>query len=65
MIKKQIQELTDAIRKEIDLIKKADASFINDVKDVENLTINSLPENGYLSYSFLGVRIKYIEDFKS
>lgn len=44
LIKKQIQELTDAIRKEIEMIKKADASLINDVKDVENLTINSLPE---------------------
>ncbi len=44
LIKQQIQELTDAIRKEIEMIKKADASLINDVKDVENLTINSLPE---------------------
>jgi hypothetical protein len=44
LIKKQIQELTDAIKREIDMIKKADASLINDVKDVENLTINGLPE---------------------
>ena len=44
LIKKQIQELTDAIKKEIEMIKKADASLINDVKDVENLTINSIPE---------------------
>ncbi|EKE03694.1 MAG: hypothetical protein ACD_20C00165G0003 [uncultured bacterium] len=44
LIKKQIQELTEAIKKEIELIKKADASLINDVKDVENLTINGLPE---------------------
>ena len=44
LIKKQIQELTEAIKKEIDMIKKADASLINEVKDVENLTINGLPE---------------------
>lgn len=44
LIKKQIQELTEAIKKEIEMIKKADASLINDVKDVENLTINGLPE---------------------
>ncbi len=44
LIKKQIQELTEAIKREIDMIKKADASLINDVKDVENLTINGLPE---------------------
>lgn len=44
LIKKQIQELTDAIKKEIEMIKKADASLINDVRDVEKLTINDLPE---------------------
>lgn len=44
LIKRQIKELTEAIKKEIDMIKKADASLINDVKDVENLTINGLPE---------------------
>lgn len=44
LIKKQIQELTEAIKKEIDMIKRADASLINDIKDVENLTINGLPE---------------------
>lgn len=44
LIKKQIAELTEAIKKEIEMIKKADASLISDVRDVENLTINSLPE---------------------
>lgn len=44
LIKKQIQELTEAIKKEIEMIKRADASLINDVRDVEKLTINSLPE---------------------
>lgn len=44
LIKKQIQELTEAIKKEIEMIKRADASLINDVHDVENLTINGLPE---------------------
>ena len=44
LIKKQIQELTDAIRKEIEMIKKADSSLLNDIRDVEKLTINDLPE---------------------
>src|SRR3989344_6113049 len=44
LIKKQIQELTEAIKKEIEMIKRADASLLNDVRDVENLTINGLPE---------------------
>ena len=44
LIKKQIKELTEAIKKEIEMIKRADASLINDIRDVEKLTINDLPE---------------------
>jgi hypothetical protein len=44
LIKKQIQELTDAIKKEIEMIKKADSSLLNDISDVEKLAINDLPE---------------------
>ena len=42
------------------MIKKADASLINDVKDVENLTINSLPENRVYIIFVFRARIKYI-----
>lgn len=44
LIKKQIQELTDAIKKEIEMIKKSDSSLLNEIRDVEKLTINDLPE---------------------
>ena len=44
LIKKQIQELTEAIKKEIEMIKRADVSLINDIHNVEKLTINDLPE---------------------
>ncbi|KKP60770.1 MAG: hypothetical protein UR54_C0008G0011 [Candidatus Roizmanbacteria bacterium GW2011_GWA2_34_18] len=44
LIKKQIQELTEAIKKEIEMIKRADASLLNDIRDVEKLAINDLPE---------------------
>lgn len=44
LIKKQIAELTEAIKREIDMLKKADSSLMNDVRDVENITINSLPD---------------------
>ncbi len=44
LVKKQIQELTEQIRKEIQALKKADASLINEVKDIEKLAINDLPE---------------------
>ncbi|HEX7542728.1 MAG TPA: DUF5660 family protein [Patescibacteria group bacterium] len=44
LIKKQIKELTDAIKKEIEMIKKSDSSLLNEIRDVEKLTINDLPE---------------------
>lgn len=44
LVKKQIQELTEQIRKEIQALKKADASLIQEVKDIEKLAINDLPE---------------------
>ena len=44
LVKKQIQELTEQIRKEIEAIKKADSSLIKEVKDIEKLTIDQLPE---------------------
>lgn len=44
LIKKQIQELTEAIRKEIEMLKKSDSSLLNDVQDIEKLAINDLPE---------------------
>jgi hypothetical protein len=44
LVKKQINELTERIRKEIEALKKADASLIKEVKDIEKLTIDQLPE---------------------
>lgn len=44
LIKKQMQELTDAIKREIEMIKRADASLLNEIRDVEKLTVNDLPE---------------------
>lgn len=44
LIKKQINELTEQIKKEIEAIKKGDAALLQEVKDIEKLTIESLPE---------------------
>ena len=66
LIKKQIQELTEAIKKEIELIKKADASLINDVKDVENLTINGLPEKpGIYHIRFLELVLNILKTLRA
>jgi hypothetical protein len=44
LVKQQIKELTEQIKREIEMIKKADASLISNVKDIEKLTIEQLPE---------------------
>lgn len=44
LVKRQIKELTEQIKKEIEALKKADASLINEVRDIEKLAINDLPE---------------------
>ncbi len=44
LIKKQIKELTEQVKREIETIKKTDKSLLAEVKEVEKLTINDLPE---------------------
>ncbi|MBW7960459.1 hypothetical protein H3C65_03105 [Patescibacteria group bacterium] len=44
LVKRQIKELTELIKKEIEALKKSNDSLLNEVKDVEKLTINALPE---------------------
>lgn len=66
LIKKQIQELTDAIRKEIEMIKKADSSLLNDIRDVEKLTINDLPEKpGIYHIRFLELVLEILRTLRS
>ncbi|MDO8609542.1 MAG: DUF5660 domain-containing protein [bacterium] len=43
LVKKQIKELTEQIKQQIEMIKKADASLLNDIKDIQKLSIDSLP----------------------
>ena len=45
IIKKEISQLTDQIKKELESIKKADASLLQDVKDVQRLALESTPDN--------------------
>lgn len=44
IVKKEIKQLTEAIRKEIEFIKKADSTLIQEVKDIQKLSLESLPE---------------------
>ena len=43
LLKKQVKELTEQIKKEIELIKKADSTLLSEIKDIENLTLEATP----------------------
>lgn len=44
IVKRQIKELTEQIKKEIELIKKADTQLLNEVKDIEKIAMEELPD---------------------
>lgn len=66
LIKRKINELTDLIRKEIEFLKKENAALASEVKDVEKLTINELPEKpGIYHVRFLEVVLNVIKHLRA
>jgi len=65
LVRKQIKELTEQIKKEIEFIKKSDRSLISEIQDVENLTINSLPEKpGIYHVRFLEIVLRILRSLR-
>jgi hypothetical protein len=59
MVKQEIRQLVEAIRKEIKYLQKADKSLLNDVKDIEKIAIDSLPEKpGIYHVRFLEIVLR-------
>lgn len=44
IVKREIKQLIEQIRKEIEFIRKADSSLLQEVRDVQRITLESLPE---------------------
>jgi hypothetical protein len=66
LIKNKIAELTELIKKEIDFLKKDNSSLLNEVKDVEKLTLNDLPEKpGIYHVRFLEVVLNVIRHLRA
>lgn len=66
LIKNKIAELTQLIKKEIDFLKKDNSSLLNEVKDVEKLTLNDLPEKpGIYHVRFLEVVLNVIRHLRA
>lgn len=66
LIKKQIKELTEQIKKEIEFLKKSGSSFFHEVKDIENLSINALPEKpGIYHIRFLEIVLSILRTLRA
>jgi hypothetical protein len=58
----EIKQLIDQIRQEVKMIKQADAALMSEVKDIEKLTIDTMPEKpGIYHIRFLEVVLKVLE----
>jgi hypothetical protein len=65
LMKKQIKELVEQIRKEIELIKKADKSLLAQVSDIENIAIEQLPEKpGIYHIRFLEIVLRILKSLR-
>ena len=59
---KEIRQLVEQIRKEIQYIRKADKSLLNEVKDIEKIAIDSLPEKpGIYHIRFLEIVLRTLQ----
>lgn len=66
LIKKQISELTELIKKEISLLKKDNSALLNEVGDIESVTINALPEKpGIYHVRFLEIVLSMIRHIRA
>lgn len=66
LVKKQIKELTEQIKKEIELLKKADKTLLAEVKDVEKLSIETLPDKpGIYHIRFLEIVLSILRTLRA
>ncbi len=66
IVRKEIKELTEQIRKEIEMIKKADSALLQEVKDVQKLTLESLPEKpGIYHIRFFEVLLSILRSIRA
>ncbi len=66
LLKKQIKELTELIKKEIQAIKKADATLLQQVADVEKITVEQVTEKpGIYHVRFLEIVLRVLQSLKS
>ncbi len=65
LVKKQIKELVEKIRKEIELIKKADKTLLNQVSEIEHIAVEQLPQKpGIYHVRFLEIVLRILQSLR-
>jgi len=65
LVKKEIKDLVEQIKREIELIKKADKSLLSEVHDIEKTTIDQLPEKpGIYHIRFLEILLRILKSIR-
>lgn len=62
LVRREISQLVEQIRKEIQYLRKADKSLLNEVKDIEKIALESLPEKpGVYHVRFLEIVLRTLQ----
>ncbi len=65
LVKKQIKELSERIRQEIVLLRKASDSIQSEIKDIESITINTVSEKpGVYHIRFLEIILRILKTLR-
>lgn len=66
IVKREIKQLTEQIKKEIEMIKKADASLLQEIKDIQKITLESLPDKpGIYHVRFFEIILSILKSLKA
>lgn len=66
IIKDQIKQLTESIKREVALVKKADKSLMGEINDISKLTLDSLPEKtGIYHVRFLEIILSLLQTIRA
>ena len=65
IVRDQIKHLLEQIKQEVQYIKKADASLLNDVRDIEKFTMDTLSEKpGIYHVKFLEIVLRILQSVR-
>ncbi len=66
IVKREIRQLSELIKKEIDLLKKANSSLLGEIKDIQKIGIDALPDKpGIYHVRFLELVLSILKTLRA